>query len=272
MIEPLDDELADYVGAFQQLDRPTPTARAATWAAIHDRIAAEDAPPRTRLRPGARADEPAPRRLARPALAALAAALALGLGLASVATWHARRATDVAASDLADDRSPQRVAPAPGGTVERAPDSHESPPASDASDESPADPRPDESAPPGPHALAPAGDAPPTDREPPRTTAKPPRPRPASAPSLRPEEVASFRRAQAALADGHADAALQALDEHGRRFPGGMFEEERRISRATALCRLGRVADARAVRDRFLREYPTSHLVDRARTICREIE
>ncbi|WP_434425767.1 hypothetical protein [Nannocystis pusilla] len=102
--------------------------------------------------------------------------------------------------------------------------------------------------------------------------ASPSRRRPADSPSLRPEEVASFQRAQAALAAGRYDEALDALDAHGQRFAGGLFEEERQVSRATALCKLGRVDAAQDARRRFLRERPGSHLAERMRQICRDDE
>jgi hypothetical protein len=229
--EPLDDELGEFVGAFKQVERPTPAARAATWAAIDARLAEGDAP----------------RRLTWPVLAAIAAAVALCVGAAAVIARGARTAGDVAASHHAGSPSPAPVEPPRTG-----------PPA----------PRVESVAP----RIEPERPAPAPRSTPTIIKKSERRPRPASAPSLRPEEVASFRRAQAALAEERAADALQALDDHGRRFPGGLFEEERQISRAAALCLLGREADARAARDRFLRAHPGSHLTERARSICREIE
>lgn len=150
----------------------------------------------------------------------------------------------------------------PPGSPESLP--HSSPPGSPESrpDFSPAA-SPESSDPSGPHA-SPGLD--------PARPASPSRRRPADSPSLRPEEVASFQRAQAALAAGRYDDALDALDAHGRRFAGGLFEEERQVSRATALCKLGRVDAARDARRRFLRERPGSHLAERMRQICRDDE
>jgi hypothetical protein len=51
-----------------------------------------------------------------------------------------------------------------------------------------------------------------------------------------------------------------------------VFEEERQVSRATALCKLGRTDDAADARRRFLRERPGSHLAERMRQICRDDE
>lgn len=237
MIEPLDDELGEFVGAFKQVERPTPAARAATWAAIDARLAADDA---------------ATRRLKWPVLAALAAAVALCIGVAAAIARGTHTAGDVAASHHAGAPAPAPVEPAP--PTPRA-----------------------ESVPPRvePEQLEQRATPEQTEPAPARTmikTSTDRRPRPASAPSLRPEEVASFRRAQAALAEERGADALRALDDHGRRFPGGLFEEERQLSRAAALCLLGRAAEARAARDRFLRVHPGSHLTERARSICREIE
>ncbi|MCY1004230.1 hypothetical protein OV079_01325 [Nannocystis pusilla] len=141
---------------------------------------------------------------------------------------------------------------------------HSSPPGSPKS-------RPDPSPPASPEASDPSGPHASPGLEPARP-ASPSRRRPADSPSLRPEEVASFQRAQAALAAGRYDDALDALDAHGRRFAGGLFEEERQVSRATALCKLGRVDAARDARRRFLRERPGSHLAERMRQICRDDE
>jgi hypothetical protein len=217
MIEPIDDDLREYVRALQAVEQPSPAAQAATWARIEQAM------------------------VARPAragwtIAALAAGVALCVGLAAAAAWRDQRASAMQAIDRPAATAPLRL-------EERTPTPTLTPIV-----------RPDEPTRPRP------------------TTLEPPRRRPAAdaALSLRPEEVASFRRAQAALADGDSEAALRALDEHGRRFPGGFFEEERSLSRAVALCQAGRIAEARAARDRFLKERPGSHLGERMRRICRE--
>lgn len=223
MIEPIDDSLKNYVQALRAVEQPSPAAQAATWARIEDAIAAP--PARTPW-----------------TIVALAAGLALCVGLAAAVASRGEQAAAVQAFDQSVSTTPIHI------IEERTPAPHVTPVV-----------RPD----------APVRATPPTTPEP-TTTPDPPRRRPAAEPSLRPEEVASFRRAQALLADGDAEAALRALDEHGRRFPGGFFEEERSLSRAVALCDVGRVAEARAARDEFIKARPSSHLGERMRKICRE--
>lgn len=277
MSEPREDELGEFLAAYRAVDRPTSHARAATWAAIERRLADDPdlATPRSRARLAT--------------LAALAAAVALCLGLAAAVARQVRPATSVAAShhtalpapqtlersafDARSDRPDPRpvtprdaASPDPRDTLLEYPDptssDHRDTPLDHPDPTSPDHPDHPNLAPPTSDSLEPSQ---------PRANSRI-RPRPASSPALSPEEVASFQRAQAALAEGRDAAALAALDAHGRRFPGGIFEEERLVSRATALCRLGRLADARAARDRFLADRPTSHLAERMRRLCRENE
>jgi hypothetical protein len=59
------------------------------------------------------------------------------------------------------------------------------------------------------------------------------------------QEVALLMRATGDLHAGRASDALKVLDEHQRRFPNGILNEERRAARAQALCALGRQREAR---------------------------
>ncbi|MCY0991171.1 hypothetical protein OV203_28760 [Nannocystis sp. ILAH1] len=295
MIEPLDDELRRLVGALREVDRPGEAARAATWAAIDARLAEGPAPRRT----AARVSWP---------LAALAAALLLALGLAAATAWReAERASVEAVDQHSPESTPRAVEPRPlraaessqpatsgkpgespqsdsssspeaqldsthAGSPESQPDSsHAGAPESqpDSSQAGSLKSQPDASQAGSPGSSAGHQASPGTE---PARPAAPSRRRPTDSPSLRPEEVASFQRAQAALAAGRYDEALDALDAHGLRFAGGLFEEERQVSRATALCKLGRVDAARDARRRFLRERPGSHLAERMRQICRDDE
>ncbi|WAS90765.1 tetratricopeptide repeat protein [Nannocystis punicea] len=277
MIEPLDDELRRFVGALREVDRPGEAARAATWAAIDARLAADVAPRR-------------PARLSWP-LAAMAAAVLLGLGLAAATAWRGRAEANVeAVHQHAVDPTIHPLEPRSVRAVE-SPQARSGESLQPGPEES-SQPDPGESLQPGsgesasapesPHPNGPTsadeprglerdtGESPPDSRKPARPAQS--RRRPADSPSLRPEEVASFQRAQAALAAGRYEDALAALDVHGRRFAAGVFEEERQVSRATALCKLGRVDAARDARRRFLRERPASHLAERMRQICRDDE
>ncbi len=83
--------------------------------------------------------------------------------------------------------------------------------------------------------------------------------------SVLPAEVLSLQHAQAALAGGDPGRALALLDEHGRRFSAGAFEEERAVSRIDALCRLGRHDEARAVASDFHVRWRGSNLAHRAK-------
>ena len=60
------------------------------------------------------------------------------------------------------------------------------------------------------------------------------------------QEVALLSRAQAALRSGKPAVALEALNEHERKFGNGLLAEERMAARAQALCALGRNAEADA--------------------------
>jgi hypothetical protein len=61
------------------------------------------------------------------------------------------------------------------------------------------------------------------------------------------EEVVLLRRASIALRTGDATGALAATTEHAARFPTGQLALERDVTRALALCDLGRVVEARRV-------------------------
>ncbi|MDC0668069.1 tetratricopeptide repeat protein [Nannocystis radixulma] len=247
MIEPLDDELREYAAALRAVDRPSAAARAATWNAIDARIAPAAVPLR--------------RARSTWALAAIAAALLLCVGLAAATAWRGRTAGHVEA----EHQSPGEPAPLP-----LAPRESTAPALPLVNASTQASPVLEASTPPAD--ASPPIIAPKVPQSSHRDTGPRRRPRPDADPSLRPEEVASFQRAQAALAAGRHEDALAALDAHGRRFPGGVFEEERQVSRATALCKLGDREAASAARQKFLRERPSSHLAERMRQICREIE
>lgn len=60
------------------------------------------------------------------------------------------------------------------------------------------------------------------------------------------EEVAIIARAEAALRGGRPAVALEALNEHERKFGNGLLAEERIAARAQALCALGRTSEADA--------------------------
>lgn len=83
------------------------------------------------------------------------------------------------------------------------------------------------------------------------------------------EEVAILSQAAKDLRAGRAASALSALNEHQRRFPGGLLTQERRAARAEALCSLGRFPEADAELATLVRTAPQSPLTVRAQQRCK---
>ena len=77
-----------------------------------------------------------------------------------------------------------------------------------------------------------------------------------------------LRRVHEALRAGRAEAALSLLDREGQGLEAGPLAEEAQVARVSALCQLGRVADARAATARFLAAWPASPLAMRLRGGC----
>jgi hypothetical protein len=105
------------------------------------------------------------------------------------------------------------------------------------------------------------------------TPTLPPTAAAAAAPSLPPrasvaEETRILREANAALQAGDAPRALALLDSHARTFPNGALGEERNAQRIFALCKLGRVAEARAEAVRFSRYSPDSPMAKNIAASC----
>lgn len=80
----------------------------------------------------------------------------------------------------------------------------------------------------------------------------------ASAPDTRKEENALVTMAQNALARGDSAAALAALDDHAKRFPGGKMAEEREALAVRALVMAGRKEEARTRGERFKKTFKGS--------------
>lgn len=102
----------------------------------------------------------------------------------------------------------------------------------------------------------------------------PVRPRPAPRAEPKPEtdgiaqEVALLSEARSALGAGEAKRALGVLARHAKRFPNGVLARERDVSWITALCVLGRVDQARAKADVFLRAHGSSPHAAKVRASC----
>jgi hypothetical protein len=82
------------------------------------------------------------------------------------------------------------------------------------------------------------------------------------------EEVAILSQAAKDLRAGRAADALSALNEHQKRFPGGLLTQERRAARAEALCSLGRFSEAQGELSMLGRSAPHSPLLVRAKERC----
>jgi hypothetical protein len=113
----------------------------------------------------------------------------------------------------------------------------------------------------------------PPAREPSPAAARSPRPRSAAAGYSADDleaELSLIKRATAAKKSGrHADG-LAALREHAERFPRGLMADERTVLKAELVCAAGRVREAEALVDQFLRERAGSALAGRMRNVCRE--
>ena len=81
------------------------------------------------------------------------------------------------------------------------------------------------------------------------------------------KEIALLARANAALRDGDAGAALALLDQHDRRFPGSGLAEEVAATRIIARCQLAPGATAAAARA-FVARHPSSPLGPRVARAC----
>jgi hypothetical protein len=82
------------------------------------------------------------------------------------------------------------------------------------------------------------------------------------------QELPLLRAAQEAMRAGDFDRALSLLEAHAKRFPGGALSEERRAAHAIALCRKAPGPAARVEADAFVREVPSSPLVERVAEAC----
>jgi hypothetical protein len=91
---------------------------------------------------------------------------------------------------------------------------------------------------------------------------------PIVAPPSLSEETRLLEAAQRELASGRPASALELLDEHAARHPGGALTEERTAARVLSLCALGRTDEARRSARAFLAASPRSPLIPRLRGSC----
>jgi hypothetical protein len=91
---------------------------------------------------------------------------------------------------------------------------------------------------------------------------------PAASESTFEEELALIKQAKADLDSNRATSALRRLNEHGARFPRGVFASEREALRILARCASGASPSSRSLAERFVRAHPRSPLVDRVSRAC----
>jgi hypothetical protein len=247
-----DPLLDEYVGAFRASETPAPEVVRDRWRAIEGRIARPRMSSWIFVAAGAAA-----------AAALIVVLLASGREAATPEddpsaheqTPYGTRDTD----EALDTRASRPIeAPEPASPVSPTAEVHEDPPADAARD---ADADAGSVVPDRPTALRPRARPAPADTDAP-TVVKP------REPSALAEETSLLRRAKAALARGDGSEALELVDEHGRRFPAGVFRGERAVVKARALCALGRRTEARAVADDFVRAHPGSHLAEQMAAVC----
>jgi hypothetical protein len=81
-------------------------------------------------------------------------------------------------------------------------------------------------------------------------------------------ETELMRAGLSALHGGDPARALALFDQHARAFPAGVLADERDVERITALCDLGRSAEARAAAVSFLSRRPGAPLTGRVLSSC----
>lgn len=229
--EPLaevDPLLAGYAAALREHDTPSDEEASVTWAALEAQ---------TRTRP-------------RSWLPIAIAAAAVVVGALLIGPFSRLREAEQQPASEAPYRTDDPQPPAHAETKARAPVRPKSVPST-----APAPPASVTA--PAPEPVAPA--------------AKPKRPKPeaaATAPSSLAQETLLLRKIQRAHAAQQHRRVLALTAEHAKRFPTGTFAAERSLARVRALCNIGRLADARSARDRFVEAHPSSHLVPQFQAVC----
>lgn len=262
----LDDADREDLVAFREACGPSARRRAANWAAIQERVAAESS---------------GRSRLVRPAIAALLVA-------AGILLWVALR-PEPTALGRAEPRPSiavdHRIGADAGYAAERRPSGAAAVDASSRREDDPG-PRPEAEPgppPPRPRTVAPSPGSAPRSGEPgarrrsgaeakaSEGVATAPGSEPASvSESMVRAEAALMDRVRSALQSGRYDEVLRRLGEHRARFAAPFMAEEAAAWRAMALCGLGRVEAGREAAAVFERAYPRSPHGASVRASCRE--
>jgi hypothetical protein len=232
-----DRELRDLFAAYRDVERMSPSGRAAAWRRLQAEL-----------------DAPSPAR-APPRPAATTRPLVWGaLLLAAAALLFLRRSAELVPAPPRDHQSVHDAAapaPLPIEPPIRSPQ-----------------PRPPE---PAPITASPAPARPLID--PPAPTRRPSRSSEPAEPPATPstdleQELALLRTARDALTRGDHPAATAALADHARRFPSGHLREERLLLHVEALCAAGAHADARREAAAFAHDHPTSPHAKKILRVC----
>jgi hypothetical protein len=86
------------------------------------------------------------------------------------------------------------------------------------------------------------------------------------------EEVRIIREAKAALGAGDAAGAIRKLDEHAKRFKSGKLAQEREVTRVRALCKQGKIPQAKALYRALSKGAPSSPHLASLRASCPALE
>ena len=89
---------------------------------------------------------------------------------------------------------------------------------------------------------------------------------PAIAPDVLNDEVRLIDHARQLIAS-NPRRALDTLNAHRRRYPGGALQQERLVLAAEVYCKLGKTTSARRVTRRFRRRYPRSAYLQRLKQV-----
>jgi hypothetical protein len=82
------------------------------------------------------------------------------------------------------------------------------------------------------------------------------------------EEMALLQPARRAGRDGDLDRAMELLEHHADRFPGGQLADERELERARVLCAQGHTSEARAIARDLVEARPGTPLASKATRAC----
>lgn len=227
----VDPLLAGYADALRDHDTPTREQTSATWAAIEAQTTSRA-------------------RVWVPIVVAVAAVIVGVLLVAPSSSLQEAQREPASAAPYRGgaDRVEGRAAPKVPSPLRDTPTQTPRPP------QPPAAPESEQPSPP------PARPAPPPKR--PKVEPE------ASEPSSLAQETLLLRKIQRARAAKQHARVLELTAEHAKRFPDGTFASERSLARVQALCSVGREADARRARDRFVDKHPRSHLVPQFKAAC----